>query len=270
MYGSSWEIVYQNSATDEYLSELQWELKPLFILGLGFTFEPLNTSGFFTDISIKAGLPGKTGTMEDQDWDTKGELNGFSSHTNNTKASFFLTLDGGYSFSITKMFYIRPLLSFDYLFISMEGSNGYYRYFNGNSWDTGPFNGTVITYFQHWFLFSPGLCIGVMPGRFTIKGEIKITPLIYCFDTDDHILRKTRFLDYMGGKIAVKPALDISFAFTPRIAAGIGCSYLYIAGTRGDTVVEQYTANSSSGQIYNSAGAGLSLFESSLYMKITL
>jgi len=270
IYGVSHEIVYQNSATGEYLSELEWEHKPLFVLGLGFSMEPRNTWGFFTDISIQAGLPGNTGTMEDRDWDSTGLLNGFSSHTNKSKASVFFTLDAGYSFQITKMFYIRPLLSFDYLFFSMEGKNGHYRYYNGNSWETGIFNGTVITYFQHWFLFSPGLSIGFMTERFTIKGIIKVTPLIYCFDTDDHVLRKMRFLDYMNGKIAVKPALYLSFAFTPQIAAGIAGAWLYIDGTRGDTIVEQYASTNSSVRINNSAGAGLSLFESSVYLKITL
>jgi outer membrane protease len=269
IHGTSYEIVYQDIWSSEYLSELQWELKPLFVLGLGVSLEPLKTSGFFTSFSINAGLPERTGNMEDRDWNIPGTLTNFSSHTNKLKAAFLLTLDAGYSFSVTDWFFIRLFGSLDYFYFKMEGRDGYTSYAS-NNWENIYLSGTVITYFQHWFLFSPGICYGFTPGRFTIKGTINITPLIYCFDTDDHVSRKVRFLDYMYGKLAVKPALDIALAITPRITLGIGCSYIFIAGTRGDTIVEYYTSNSPSEKIYNSAGAGLSLFNIALYTKFTL
>jgi len=266
MYGASYEIVYRNSSSSEYLSELQWDIKPLFVLGLGFTMEPShNTWGFFTDISIQAGLPGKTGTMEDRDWLTSGKLTNFSSHTNKLKTAFLLTLNAGYSFSITDRFFIRPFGSLDYYYFKMEGWDGY-RSYEYENWEIIALSGLVIRYTQQWFLFSPGLSVGFTTSRFTIKGAVKITPVIYCTGEDDHLYsgKIVRYNDYMFGKLTIEPTLDLSYAINSHLEIGFVFLYRYIKGTRGDTV------ESNSNYYSNSAGAGLSLFESSLYMKITL
>jgi len=268
--GTAYEIVYQNSRSSDYLSELQWELKPLFFMGLGFSLEPAKTGGKshggFIELGVKAGLPASCGTMEDRDWDegASEKLVCFSSHTNNLKAAVLLNLDSGYSFSVTDRFFLRLFLSLDYFFIKMEGCDGY-RSYESEDWEIITFSGPVIRYTQHWFLFSPGLSAGFTLKRLTIKGAVKITPLIFCADEDDHLLTKTRFTDYMTGLFAIEPALDLSYAATARLEAGLACSYRFITGTRGDTVIDQNKGSSYS--IDNSAGAGLWLWESSLYLK---
>jgi outer membrane protease len=271
IYGTSYEIVYQASRSSEYLSELQWDLKPLFVLGLGVSLEPLKTSGFFTNFLIQAGLPGKTGTMEDRDWQTPvnpaEKLTNFSSHTNKLKAAFLLTLDAGYSFSVADWFFIRLFGSLDYFYFKMEGIDGYYDYSNWDEWTgppTGTFSGAVIRYTQHWLLFSPGLSAGFMVKRFAITGSVKITPLIYCAGEDEHLSAKDRYNDYMYGKFAIEPALDASYTINPHWQAGLICSYRFITGARGETIVNNSYYSP------NQPGAGLSLFETSLYVKFTL
>jgi len=269
--GASYEIVYQNSRSREYLSELQWELKPLFFMGLGFSLEPAKTSGaphgFFAELGIKAGLPVVCGTMKDRDWDqnTSEKLTGFSSHTNKLKAAVLLTLDAGYSFSITDWFFLRFFGSLDYFFFKMEGRDGYGSYENKN-WEIITFSGPGIRYTQHWLLFSPGLSAGFTIARLTIKGTVKITPLIFCAGEDDHLhpSKTVSYNDYMIGTFAIEPALDLSYTFTARLEAGLTCSYRFITGTRGDTVIDK---NGASGYFSNTAGAGLRFFESSLYLK---
>jgi len=274
LYGTSYEIVYQDEKSNEYLSELRWELKPLFVMGLNFSLEPVRTWGLFTRFSIKAGFPAVSGTMEDRDWldlNNSETLTNFSKHSNKTQAAVFLTLDTGFSFLVTDWFYLRPFVSFDYIFFKMEGRNGYYRYANANNdWETGTFSGAVIRYSQHWFLLSPGVSFGFMVNRFTIKGAIKITPLVFCVGIDDHLLSEALFTDYMFGKIAVEPSLDVSFAISPRFDFGYIVSYWYITGTRGDTVRDNYGSNSSDSGNINSAGAGLKLFEGALYLRVFL
>jgi outer membrane protease len=263
-YGTSYEIVYQNSQDGEYLSELQWELKPLLFMGLGLSLEPVHSGGkyrgFFTNLNLKAGLPAVCGTMEDRDWHIPKTLTHYSSHTNKLEAAILLTVDAGYSFSITDRFFLRVFSSLDYFYFRMAGWDGYRSYTEDN-WEIIPFSGQVIRYTQHWFLLSPGLCAGFILDRLTIRGAVKITPLIFCAGEDNHLLTSTRFNDYMIGTFAIEPSLDLSYNVSPHLEAGLTCSYRFITGTRGDTV-ENY-----SNYYLNSAGAGLRLFESSIYLK---
>ena len=63
LYGASYEIVYTHSGAKDYLSELQWNIKPLLYLALNLDFglkNPLNSWGFFADLGVKAALPMKT------------------------------------------------------------------------------------------------------------------------------------------------------------------------------------------------------------------
>lgn len=273
LYGTSYEIVYLDNRSSEKLSELQWELKPLFYMGMGLSLEPVNSGshyrGFFAELGIKAGLPAVTGTMEDRDWQIPETLTNFSSHTNNLKAAILLTMDAGYSFSITDRFFFRFFGSLDYFFFRMEARNGFYCYAD-NNWEKKEISGTVIKYTQHWFLFSPGLSAGFILDRLTIKGAVKITPFILCVDKDDHLLTSTRYIDYMIGKYAIKPSLDLSYNVNPRLEAGFAYSYQYITGTRGDMVIEKYRNSGSAYTIPNATGAGLWFFESSIYLKFVL
>jgi len=268
MYGTAYEIVY-HERSDEYLSELQWELKPLFFMGIDIVLEPVQTWGFFTRFGIKAGFPAVSGTMEDRDWvDTPGILSNFSSHTNKNQATTLLTLDAGFSFPVRERFFLRPFVSFDYIFLKMKGLNGYYSYADYD-WEIRPLSGPVISYSQNWFIFSPGFSLGFTLNRFTIKGAIKVTPFILCIGNDDHILTETSYTDYMRGKIAVEPALDISFpVFSRFFYTGVSYSYRFITGTRGNTVVDEYGRDIPASLSSNPSGAGLRLFECSLYLRV--
>jgi len=269
LYGTTYEIVYQNERSNEYLSELQWELKPFFVLGMDVSLEPVRTRGFFSSFCLKAGFPGVSGVMEDRDWYPPGILSNFSSHTNKTLVSVLLTLDAGFSFPVTEWFFLRPFISFDYIFFTMEGRNGYYRYAS-NDWEAMPLSGPVISYSQNWFLFSPGFSLKFTLNHITIKGEVKITPLIFCVGIDDHLLTKTTYTDYMFGKFAVEPALDISFANSSGFDVGVNCSYWFITEARGNTFEHNHGNYNATSWSFNSGGAGLQLFEAALYLRVYL
>ena len=71
LYGQGEEIVYKTSGEDRYLSELLWDLKPLFYhqsaLDFGKT-RPLRGPGFWGSLSLRLGIPAGSGNMEDRDW----------------------------------------------------------------------------------------------------------------------------------------------------------------------------------------------------------
>jgi outer membrane protease len=89
--GTSREIVYNGTHSRQYISELQWNMKPLWFIGVMTGYgprDPLKKIAFFTELEIKVGIPAKTGSIEDRDWltpvTTSGALTHFSSHDNKT------------------------------------------------------------------------------------------------------------------------------------------------------------------------------------------
>ncbi|MDR1306938.1 MAG: omptin family outer membrane protease [Treponema sp.] len=288
MYGTAYEIVYQDSASEDYLSELRWELKPLWYLGLKASFGPgdiLRRWGISLELAVKAGLPMKTGTLEDRDWLTStvpGSLTHFSSHDNKTRAAVLADLDFAFSLPFKGRFFFKPLLSLDYVFLSMEARNGYIQYGPNypsssrtapyepwsSSWKKEPMTGSGITYIQHWILLSPGIGFGAVLDRVTLEASFKITPAILCITIDNHLLWGTVFTDYMAGGLALEPALDISVELAKNMSLGLTASYRHMVKTRGDTVVDEKGKEAYA--VPGVGGSGLRLFDGGLYFKVRL
>lgn len=58
--GEGEEIVYRDESSDDKLSQLLWEIKPLFYTGVDVNYnwhKPENRVGFFTGGSFKYGFP---------------------------------------------------------------------------------------------------------------------------------------------------------------------------------------------------------------------
>jgi outer membrane protease len=70
--GQSEEIVYPppNHPAELY-SQLLWDIVPVFYYGFSLDFsraQPLEKWGFFATFSLRNGIPGKSGKLEDRDW----------------------------------------------------------------------------------------------------------------------------------------------------------------------------------------------------------
>ena len=251
LYGTSYEIVYRNSGSKEYLSELQWNFKPLFFLGLNLDFAQKNPKaawGFFTGIGLKAGLTMETGFIEDRDWISPSTvpsyLTHFSSHENHTKAAFLINLNSGFSFSI-RNFIIKLLINFDYMYFKWEAWNGYLKYgaiipggytpWNDPSGRSEPTYGLGISYVQHWILVSAGIGADFILNRFTLSANFLIGPS-YCLAIDEHHKRNLQYTDYLNNGVSIKPKLGAFFSFSDRFDFGITAAYHYIWETRGHTI----------------------------------
>jgi outer membrane protease len=292
MYGTLYEIAYQNSETDRYLSELQWEQKPLVYQGFDFLFGPRSPQqdwGFFIGSSLKAAVPMQTGSVEDRDWIAADgtALSHFSAHDNKTLGAFFFNLNSGFSFPLWKVLVVQLPLSFDYQFIKMVAMDGYTQYGPNGSvpppggsyqpWNPAfpkkAFNGSGISYSQHWFILSPGLVLAANLGRFTLSASFKISPLVAAIAIDDHMVREILFTDLLVGGLYLEPAAGLSFNFNRRFRIGADFSYRRIKGTRGNEIVEYYGSNGddeSDGVALDCGGAGMELFEGSIFLNIRI
>jgi len=294
LYGTSHEIVYLDSKSKDYISELQWNIKPLFYMGLTLDFGPKNPQekwGLFSSLGIKTALPMETGVMEDRDWlypcTVPGALTHFSSHENHTKAAFLLNLDSGFSLPVWKLV-LKFYLNLDYMYYKWEGRNGYIQYgdnvnkgtlFNPIDpndpntwfipWSPGftkiPISGLGITYTQHWILFTTGTGTELYLDRFIFSIAFFIG-LPICIAVDEHHMRDPPFRTtaILTPGFVIKPKIGVCFPITEHFETGFYVSYLYIGKNRGDTKSEE----SGSSVIYkNTEGASFKALEANLIFK---
>ena len=270
LYGAGEEIVYKTP--DTYLSQLLWDIKPLFYLGtdMGFSrVNPLAGWGVALGLSLKFGLPGEVGIMEDRDWqsDDHNHVTDFSSHENNIQGAVILDITAGVTLPIASRLVLGVYLGFSYMRFSWAAENGYYQY-EDTRWAEIPIYGPVISYSQTWFIFFPGLSLSVpFLKLFSWEARFAITPLLFCFAEDDHFARQLRFRDRLEHQgLFLEPALSLTVSPRPNLDISLSVSYRYL-GARGYSEAQNATGNGSYVEAGN-AGASFSALDAGLSVKI--
>jgi outer membrane protease len=273
--GASEEIVYRNTSDDNKLSQLSWQINPLFYAGadVGYGWrspvKPKNVfqhifTGFFIDAFFKYGLPAYIGLMEDWDWIRQPSwvLSHYSLHDNKTEMAMLAGLDIGKSFRLYNQFRLSVFFSYDVMYYSFSASGGVFLYpesDGGHYYDPNLDN--VVTYIQFWQILSPGLSLyGAFNNYFSIDIFFKISPLVTVSSFDDHLLGTMQIInDPMPFGLYIEPGFV--FTFKPpdsRFLLSFSLNYRNIGGNRGDSRYK-YLDNSS---IYrNVGGANYSAFD---------
>jgi outer membrane protease len=285
LYGQAEEIVYPSSEFKaELLSQLLWDIKPVFYYGLVMDFsraQPMDKWGFFSTFSLKSGIPGNSGNMEDRDWMSteNAALTHYSIHDNFIDNLLLLDLAAGVSFPITRSLLMKTYLTVSYMYFSFYGENGYGTYAqylgNGNyaPINNNPrkeqFNGRVINYTQDWFIIASGVSLSYyFNTRFYAELLFQISPLVFCDDFDEHLKTGDKFRDYMRGGIFLEPGFHFSYFINKRFELSLGFSWRYIRGTSGETYIKWSYADSYTQE--GTAGAGLSVIDTGLCLKVHL
>jgi outer membrane protease len=283
LHGQGEEIVYKYPGGDIKLSELLWDVKPLFYLGTALDFsriQPLEKPGVFSSLSLKFGLPGKTGMMEDRDWMTPNdELTHYSRSDNYASGVFLLDFSLGVSlpvkkFAILKFYGIFSLMSFQWI-----SRDGYKRYSANNNTPLDdsvgeiPLHGISVLYRQNWLLGSPGVAAQIPLSRyFRADLSFQISPLIYCSARDDHPMPEREFMDYVFGGLYLEPGGSFVFSFRDRFELSLSVSYRWISGGHGE-IYERDTNPGPGGTWFKSSGesgASWRALDSGLTFKVRL
>jgi len=284
VHGQSLEFVYPLNTMGELLSELRWDMKPVFYYGAEVSFglaDIMKRVGFFSSVSYKIGVPADSGVIEDRDWMSveNSGLTHFSSHTNKTGEFFRLDAAIGVSFPVKSFFYIMPFISGSWMRFSFAGRDGYGRRAREKNpysatyypIDQYPyeyqFSGEVIRYKQDWFLIAAGFSIGTkLLSPFSFDLSFQISPLTYCQAVDEHISNYT-YMDYTGLGLYLEPGGRISFS-ARQIEFSLEAAWRYIGRTRGESF---RNIGSSDNYIRNGeAGAGLSFIDTRLLVKLRI
>jgi len=284
-YGHVEEMVFPTSDTKaDLLSQLLWEMKPVFYYGFLMDFSPLRQMerwGLFSDLSVKFGISGQSGSMEDRDWMSKENtgLTHFSVHDNIAKEIFLLDFSTGFSFPFFNFLLVKTFVSISYMNFRFYGENGsatYARYLGFGKYasiDDDPnkysFNGKVISYSQEWFYVAPGVSLG-FGYKESLLAEISfmITPLVFCAGLDEHKITKTQFRDRMTGGVMLEPGFRFSVAVSKWLGISCDISWQYISGTRGLSYYKPIGIGEY--QQEGEAGVGLSILNTALLLKIKL
>jgi outer membrane protease len=298
LYGQGIEIVYKYADTDEYLSELLWDLKPLLYAGAGLSFAPVNPGvrpGFFTELFFKTGIPGKTGIMEDRDWLNDGNemLTNYSRHDNFTRGAFLLDYTLGLSLPAAEKLVFRFYGAFSLMILNWESRDGYLQYAEDNPlayppstypWTEDipktPIYGRVITYSQVWMSGGLGASMAAaLSDRFRLGFSVRADPLIRCSAQDDHLAKQ--FVDALSGGLLVEPKAELAFSLRPGTELALQLAYRQIIRTRGDSYLRTslvYDENSQTiipatqetflQETYPAGGAAYRTFDGGLFLKI--
>ena len=261
LYGQGEEIVYKHSGSDDYLSLLSWDVKPLFYAGFILRYSPVNplkNHGFFTELSVKFGIPAESGRMENRDWVDSGYLTHFSSHENHTKGAVLPDFSAGFSFPVANRLVFSVYKTFSYMYFSWTSYNGYLEYADSD-WERHYFHGPAISYLQHWMILSAGIGVAYpFHTLFAARLDFRFSPLVFCIAQDQHFSRSLEFNDYPRGGIFLEPKLALTFSPLSKLDLVLSAGYRYISGARGDTHTRKTGIADSniSSKSFNSAGAG--------------
>jgi outer membrane protease len=284
-YGQAEEIVYPTNTKGDKLSQLLWDMKPLWYYGISLDFAPvcrMERRSFFLSFSLKTGIGGITGVMEDRDWMSKenDSLTHYSIHDNETREMFAMEMAAGLSFPLRPRFLIRSFINLSYMRFSFSGWDGHGVYaknvadgtFNLAEKETYRFNGKVINYTQEWIIFAPAFSFGLHFLEFFYADiSFQISPFILCTDMDEHLTMSTmdQYKDFMRWGLYLEPRGRFAFTANKWLSLSLEIAWKYIDGSRGEIYSKPY------GSGYyeisaNKAGAGLSLLDTCLLFKVRL
>jgi outer membrane protease len=263
LWGQGEEMVYLNADSDTLLSELLWDVKPLWYLGTSLEFKqqnPLQAFGAFARFSAKFGIPAETGIMEDRDWQAPGgELSNYSQHDNTTNGAMILDLAGGINIPLRPYVATRLSVGLSYLHFSWTAKDGYLQYGGGSgAWHPitdadpkRPLSGAIVSFTQDWLLLPFGLSVEFFPAS-RFSGKIWFNAgvmLAYAGQDTHHLLYNTRywseFRDHINGGYTLEPGVE--FRFTPHERVSLRAYFSW----------HRITANSHGASYSSLAGNGI-------------
>jgi outer membrane protease len=245
--GTGEEIVYRDKTTTDKASQLLWDFNALLYAGLDarYTWQIADSWGIFAGASGKFGFPATAGVMEDRDWIAQYPdwLTHYSVHDNKTEEALLFDANVGVSFSIREIFQIKPSVAYRFMRFSWTAKGGSILYPYDSDGDgtkdgdhiyfTSPID--VGTYEQTWHIVSPMIGFsGQFNQYFDIELSLALSPLLWFFGEDHHILRDLVITEDLTDGFFIEGGLCLSFKPTQRVSLSFQVAYRNISGPRGD------------------------------------
>lgn len=254
-FGTLGEYVYTKDTRgkDAKLSELDWDMKPLFYGGAGalFAYKALHI-----DTRVRFYFPARCGSMEDSDWMNVVIPGAVNNRTNYSESEN--TLDHGMLFNVTaswrintpaQMLMLCPFASFEWETLDFSAKNGEGTYADANTlasnhgqpkdYKKGELMG--IDYKRDTLLTWAGLEVLVRPvERLSVTFAASVSPFMYIESVDTHYAPVGRSTAYYKDKLsewftAYRFSTGAAFQFNSRTSMAMNAAYTFSRKLEGDT-----------------------------------
>ena len=275
------ETVYADSADNNLLSEIDWNMGLQVAAGMKLSVEPADPfkkTGFSLGGMLLWYFPVNDRSMKDSDWDDNGNLYGYGESL--ASALSGMEAEG----RIAVHFPLRN----KYL-VTLAAQAWYYRYAvvahdgwigMAGSGERIPLYGAAVEYIQEWLIIAPCLDIRQRINRNTFGIRAAISPLIWGYHIDNHYFRTfedgdpdqkyTTYTDITRGGIFYQIQGDWIVNITPSVQAGITINYRVIENSRGDTTITTAGLADYSFFYQGMAGAAVTIIGLDLTIRTTL
>ena len=265
LYGELGEYVYNQS---QKLSELVWDLKPLYYAGGAMDVHFFGR--FFICSGYWSGVNKRAGEIEDTDWDPSGAISRVSVHDCLLIQARFFDLNAGYSIALEsghkidhKIFF---LLGYKYQQIIVEAQNGYVESPSDIRINVA---GVFIQYEQVYKIPYIGIdWRTVFMQRLKIDVFCMYSPFVLCSATDYHVSSKMEYHDSFKGGTYISAGLLIGWIMNSAYSISISSTYSTVLEFKGDTYSVDVTTGSASDVYKNGAGANFEALEMKLGFSI--
>ena len=246
--GQSKEKVYVPELNHK-LSQLNWDISGVYMLGLGGSVAPLSWLKFNADVWFR--LNDGDGSMSDYDWFFLGEpYTHYSRHDNldvtrgikvdvNTEMTFYRYLESRFF----------GILGFKYDTWKWRAIGGEFNYFG--------FTGTiddvpVITYEQDFYApyFGIGFASSLSQTPITFSGRVIGSPYVWGEAKDQHHLRNLVFEDDFDSGTMFGLDLAGAYNFTDNFSLMLSYQYQKYNEMKGDTTITDLET----GQVFKITG----------------
>ena len=235
--------------TDNKLSQLDWNIKPLAVFNLKSDFDIMKYGAL--SFSLSLAVPQRSDYMQDYDWensigdqlgfpewlnDNPKENTSFSEHVNHIDKYINYQVSLGGNIYLPLEIKITPYAAYYYEFIKFSSSQGYGLYKSYN-YEVYPFIGKVISYEQqiNTFLFGINLKADTIPYT-TININFNISPNMAKLNAIDyHITRGLAFNDRFNNVTLINSDFTALYRFPKNHRAGFSARLQYIPLVKGDT-----------------------------------
>jgi plasminogen activator len=237
--GKAKETVYMDTGSNEKLSELDWRLEQVLMLGAGVSVKPLSWLRFNADLWFK--VNDGSGSMDDNDWLLYTDDWSHWSHSN-------VTVTKGILFDInTELTFLKidessffAILGYKHDNWEWESKGGYgiYSVYSFRDYSFNLPDGKGITYEQTFDVPYLGIGFRANIDPITVSGRLFGSTLVTGSDKDQHHLRNLEFKEeFTSGKMY---GLDLActYNFTPHLATTAAFQYQKFDNTRADTTIK--------------------------------
>ncbi len=257
--GQSQELVYIPELNHK-LSQLNWDIKDVYMLGLGGTVSPLPWLKFNIDVWLK--LNEGEGNMDDYDWFLEDYQYTHWSHHEDVDLTKGLMFDVSadvklYEHEQTKFYGIAGFKHDTWEWKAYGGDyvySSYYLYDTVGSFVDGELG---ITYEQNFYVpyLGFGFTSDLTETPFTFSGRVIGSTFVYGEDKDQHHMRDLIFVEEFDSGQMFAVDLAGSYHFTQNVSLMFSYHYQDYQELKGETIITDI----STGEVtkYNGDVAGM-------------